>query len=207
MVIPDSLKKRIVVWYHHYLQHPGESRLEETIRASMTWKGLRETVRRYVKFCTQCQKCKHTRKKHGKLPEKYVEMEPWRTLCIDLIGPYTLKGEDGTELDFMCLTMIDAATGWFECVELPTIEKPVIKNGKVRCQETFDKTSVRISRLVHKCWFCRYPRPVEVVYDNGSEFKLYSEHLLSTYGVGRKPTSIKNPQANGILECMHQTIW
>ena len=65
---------------------------------------------------------------------------------------------------------------------------------------------LREFRLVNKCWFCRYPRPVEVVYDNGSEFKLYFEHLLSTYGVERKPTSIKNPQANGILERTHQTF-
>jgi hypothetical protein len=26
---------------------------------------------------------------------------------VDLIGPYTLKGKDKTEIDFMCLTMID----------------------------------------------------------------------------------------------------
>ena len=45
MVIPNSLKQhRIVAWYYHYLQHPGHDHLEETIRASMTWKGLRETV-------------------------------------------------------------------------------------------------------------------------------------------------------------------
>ena len=37
-----------------------------------------------------------------------------------LVGPYTLKGKDGTEIDFMCLTMIDPASSWFEIVELPT---------------------------------------------------------------------------------------
>ena len=55
-------------------------------------------------------------------------------------------------------------------------------------------------------WFCRYPRPVEVVYDNGSEFKLYFHHLLDEYGVEKKPTTVKNPQANGILERAHQTF-
>ncbi len=38
---------------------------------------------------------------------------------MDLIGPYTLKGKDGTQIDFMCVTMIDPATSWFESVELP----------------------------------------------------------------------------------------
>ena len=41
---------------------------------------------------------------------------------------------------------------------------------------------------------------------NGGEFKLYFHHLLKTYGVEKKPTTIKNPQANGILERAHQTF-
>ena len=28
-------------------------------------------------------------------------------------------GKDGTQIDFMCVTMIDPATSWFEIVELP----------------------------------------------------------------------------------------
>ena len=32
IVIPASLQHRAVSWYHHYLQHPGHSRLEETKR-------------------------------------------------------------------------------------------------------------------------------------------------------------------------------
>jgi hypothetical protein len=35
-------------------------------------------------------------------------MTPWKALCVDLIGPYTLKGQDGSSNDFMCLTMINA---------------------------------------------------------------------------------------------------
>ena len=49
-------------------------------------------------------------------------MTPWEALCVDLIGPYTLKGKDGSQIDFMCLTMIDPASSWFEMVELPVME-------------------------------------------------------------------------------------
>jgi hypothetical protein len=42
---------------------------------------------------------------------------------VDLIGPYTHKGKDGSSIDFICLTMIDPATSWFEIVELPTVTK------------------------------------------------------------------------------------
>ena len=45
---------------------------------------------------------------------------------MDLIQPYTLKGEDGTEIDCMCLTMIDQASSWFVIVELLVTTDAVI---------------------------------------------------------------------------------
>jgi hypothetical protein len=135
---------------------------------------------------------------------------PWEALCVDLIGPYTLKGKDGLSIDFMALTMIDPASSWLEVVELPTITRVTTKkvNGKERTieEEIFDKSSDQISRLVHKIWLCRYPRCRYLIYDNGSEFKLHFETLCNSYGIKRKPTTIKNPQANAICERVHQVL-
>ena len=63
-----------------------------------------------------------------------------------------------------------------------------------------------ISHLVNKTWFSRYPRCQYIIYDNGSKFKLHFEALCDSYGIKRKPTSVKNPQANAILERLHQVI-
>jgi hypothetical protein len=35
MVIPTSLQQCAVAWYHHYLQHPGNMRLKETLHLSL----------------------------------------------------------------------------------------------------------------------------------------------------------------------------
>ena len=206
MVIPSSLQERAVQWYHHWLQHPGQTRLEETLRHSMTWPNLRGVVRKHTKYCRSCQKNKQRKLLYDKLPSKRVISRPWEALCVDLIGPYTLKGQDGSELDFMCLTMIDPASSWFEMVELPVIEVESMKDGKVKTKEIFDKTSAQIANLANRSWFSRYPRPRYVIYDNGSEFKLYFEALIESYGLKGKPTTIKNPQANAILERVHQVI-
>ena len=41
LVIPGmDLQPRAVQWYHHYLQHPGHSRLEETLSAMMWWPNM-----------------------------------------------------------------------------------------------------------------------------------------------------------------------
>jgi hypothetical protein len=73
-------------------------------------------------------------------------------------------------------------------------------------EETFDKTSERIARLVNKTWLSRCPRCCYIIYDNGSEFKLNFEYPCETYGIKRKPTTIKNPQANAIFERLHQVL-
>eukprot|EP00804_Cyclotella_cryptica_P016236 CCRYP_005727-RA/>CCRYP_005727-RA protein AED:0.31 eAED:0.31 QI:0/-1/0/1/-1/1/1/0/226 len=49
MIIPKDLQHHAVSWYHHYPQHPGHTRLNETLCAAMYWKGMQNTVRKYVK--------------------------------------------------------------------------------------------------------------------------------------------------------------
>ncbi len=135
---------------------------------------------------------------------------PWEALCVDLIGPYTLKGKDGSAIDFMALTMIDPASSWFEIVELPLAKRltTMMVNGKekVSKEPIFDKSSNQIARLVNKIWLCRYPQCCHLIYDNGSEFKLHFETLCESYGIKRKPATIKNPQANAICERIHQVL-
>jgi hypothetical protein len=131
-------------------------------------------------------------------------------LCVDLIGPYTLKGNDGSAIDFMALTMIDPASSWLEIVELLLAKwlTTMTVNGKEKVSEEliFDKSSNQIARLVNKIWLCRYPRCRHLIYDNGLELKLHFETLCESYGIKRKPTTIKNPQANAICERIHQVL-
>ncbi len=70
----------------------------------------------------------------------------------------------------------------------------------------FDKSSETGGSLVNWCWFCQYPQCWYIVYDNGSEFKFHFEALCDSFGLKHKPTSIKNPQANAILEHVHEVL-
>ena len=44
-----------------------------------------------VQKCPTCQTNKDRRNECGHLPEKDAEAIPWDILCVDLIGPYTVK--------------------------------------------------------------------------------------------------------------------
>ncbi len=130
IIIPASLKHRAVAWYHHFLQHPGPSRLKETMGSVMYWKGMHTTIRSYVESCRSFQVNKRHSLRYGHVPPKLVITTPWRELFEDLVGPYILKAKDSSSIDFMCLTKINPATSWFEIVELPTVRVTVPKGGK-----------------------------------------------------------------------------
>ena len=63
IVIPKTLQKRVVSWYHNHLQHPGETRTELCIKQHFYWKNLRETVHKVVSKCHICQLTRKNKKK------------------------------------------------------------------------------------------------------------------------------------------------
>ena len=138
--IPKSLNKRVVAWYHEYLRHPGETRMEATLRQTLYWPTLRQDVHDLVSTCEKCQRCKKQQKKYGKLPAKVAESSiPWNRVCIDMIGPYTIETTSGEKHQLRCLTMIDPATGWFEI-------KALKRATAEAAMEAFDDV-----------WLSRYP--------------------------------------------------
>jgi hypothetical protein len=93
------------------------------MNVAMYWKGMRTIVWSLTRSCRSWQINKRWSRKYGHLPSKTVITNPWECLCFDLNGPYTLKGKDNLQIDFMALTMIDPASSWFEIAELPVVER------------------------------------------------------------------------------------
>ena len=174
--------------------HPGHTRLEETIAASMYWRSLRSDVRKHVKKNKSSQLGKkRTHQYMASFSHKVAKTVPWRSVCVDLIGPYTIKACDRIVLDFMCLTMIDPATGWFEIIELPLASIAIKREGTEITEVMIDKSSASVAKLFNKQWLSHYLRANNSIYDNGSEFKLNFEALCKSYGLKCKPTTVKNP--------------
>ncbi len=190
IVVPEKLRQRVITWYHEALCHPGINRTEETIGQHLWWPKMRDEITEHVTVCPTCQKNKKQRKKYGHMPEKEAEAEPWDKMCVDLIGPYTIKRKGQKPLHVKCVTMIDPATGWFEIAQYN------------------DKQPITIANIVERYWLNRYPLPTQVICDRGSEFMGHDfvQMLTEEYGIKRKPISVRNPQANAILERVHQTL-
>jgi hypothetical protein len=189
IVVPANLQARIISWFHLHLAHPGTTRLEETLRRTFTWAGMRPQVTSHVRSCRQCQLCKANTKKHGHLPPKEAEPAiPWNRVNVDLVGPYSLKRPDGKECTSRAMTMIDPATGWFEITKIDNPDSATV-------QEAFDNT-----------WLCRYPRPQLIGFDGGPEFKKVFAQMVHNCGMTPKKTTKWNPQSNGVVERVHQVL-
>jgi transposase InsO family protein len=190
IIVPKPLQKYLIEWYHQYLLHPGMNRTEETIKQHFWWNSMQKDIIDYVSRCSTCQRSKKQRKKYGHLPIKVAETNPWKTLCVDLIGPYTIKRKGQESLRVQCCTMIDPATGWFEIASYD------------------DKRSITIANIVEQTWLSRYPWPTQLIFDRGSEFMghEFKQMITEDYGIKQKPITVRNPQANAIIERVHQTI-
>jgi transposase InsO family protein len=58
----------------------------------------------------------------------------------------------------------------------------------------------------HNNWLCSYPRPVQVTFENGSDFKSVFEQMCDSLGIKCSPTTSYNPQRNSIIERIHQVM-
>ena len=75
LVIPEAHQNEVLNWYHYFLKHPGETRMEQTIRAKLYWKDMTGDIKHFVKTCHVCKKFKKNRKKYGQLPLKDITQD------------------------------------------------------------------------------------------------------------------------------------
>ena len=91
--------------------------------------------------------------KYGKLLAKLAEKITCNKLCVYIIGPYIIGRKIKNEkLHLKLFTMINHVTEWFEIAKYD------------------NKIAISIANLVETAWLYRYPRPIEITYDLGSEF-------------------------------------
>jgi transposase InsO family protein len=127
--------------------------------------------------------------KYGHLPTKEAEANPWEKLCVDLVGPYKIKNKNGKLIEIHAVTMIDPATGWFELRRIN------------------NKEAIEVANTVEQTWLTRYPWPQQITYDQGTEFMAeFAQMIEMDYGIKKKPITVRNPQANAIIERIHQTM-
>ena len=85
--------------------------------------------------------------------------------------------------------MIDQATCWIVICSEPEARADLVANQ------------------VELAWLTRYPLPNKITVDRGKELLAKFKIMMANdYGIPCSPISVRNPQANAIVERVHQTI-
>ena len=137
----------MVVWYHLMLNHTSQPRLYNTINIDLYNPKLRLICNIIVDKCP-CKRDRHSRG-YGHLPPRDMEIIPFDTVCVDLIGPWHITVNDA-EIIFNAITMIDPVTNIFEASRIKR------------------KTSHYIAMKFENEWLTRYPWPRRCVHYRGT---------------------------------------
>jgi hypothetical protein len=194
--VPKSLQTRLIDWFHDNLDHAGSTRTVNSILQILGFPALKRMVEEIIKSCGTCQRHKQSNKKlYGKLPlvSALRDKEPLECIHVDCIGPFKIQVEDANKrahiLEIHCLTMADSCTSWSEAT-------PLLNHSAKYAAKKFDKA-----------WLCSKLCPLQVVHNNrtkfiGAEF----QEILSSYNIEPKCTTVKNPNANALVERLHSTL-
>ena len=66
------MRRRVLDWYHFYLNHPGGSILKKTIRELCYWKVLVTQEELFARTCNNFQHFKNIKTLYGHLPYKNI---------------------------------------------------------------------------------------------------------------------------------------
>ncbi|OWZ04667.1 Pol Polyprotein [Phytophthora megakarya] len=69
MILPPELVNKVRNTYHQWLMHPGERVMLESLKETLTWPGMTESVRSWMRNCKQCARNKDRGPRYGKLPK------------------------------------------------------------------------------------------------------------------------------------------
>jgi transposase InsO family protein len=164
--------------------HGVERTIHKLQRMGLTWPTIRKDVRDFVQSCPSCQKMASLKRVISAPKFTIPDKTPWRTISVDLMGPYP-KSVDGHEY---LLVVVDTFSRYVELYPQPT--KSAIDSAKSLLQT-----------------ICRHGCPSYILTDSGTEFKNDLIQSLCRYlGISRRFTHPDSHQENAISERMNQEI-
>ena len=188
--LTDTLLPMVVNWFHHATAHnSGISHLQETLRFHFYHPKLLVEVQAQIARCDICQRMKRGSRQYGLLAPRDATSAPWSDVVTDCISPWVIELRGGQEYSLHALTTIDVTAKLLEI-------EPILTQTSVECARAFENG-----------WLSRYPRPVRVIHDQGSEFMGSAfQDLLRPAGITSVPTTARNPQGNSIIEAVHKSV-
>ena len=102
---------------------------------------------------------------------------------------YVMKDKKDRDICLQTITMIYQALVWIEV-----------------CSVSVDRADL-VANQVELVWLTRYPLPYKIIVNRGKELLVeFKTMMANDYRIHYTFTSVRNPQANVILEGVHQAL-
>lgn len=185
IVIPKSVRWRIVKMFHDDNGHMNENKVIELIQREYWFEKLRRFVSKFIRGCISCQFAKTpTGKRRGFLNPIDKGNIPWQTWHLDHLGPFCISQNKNTYI----LVIVDAFSKF-------TWLQPVPDTSTSHVITTMNLL-VRIFGL-----------PGRIITDRGKAFTSYQ---FNDYCKSKQIRHILNavacPRANGQVERYNRTV-
>ena len=188
--VPNNkdIKEEILKEHHDPADvgHLGQHRMQELIKRTYWWPGLKEDIKKYVQGCVKCQQNKvQYQKRAGKLHPLEIPEGPWQDISIDMIGPLSKSNE----MDAI-LVIMDRFT---KIIRLKAIMTNISSEGVAKIYRD-------------KIWKI-HGIPKMILSDCGLQFaSKFMEDFTRILGTKRKLSTAYHPQTNRQTERINQEI-
>lgn len=184
IVVPFSLRKRVLEQLHDRLGHMGRDRTMARLSERFYWKHCADDVRRYVATCINCQQRKSEPITTRAQLQPIDTSEPMELVCWDIMGvkPAAKSGAK------YVLMIGDHFTKYVEAFPLN------------------DQKAETVTAKF-KSFSCRHGRCERLLNDQGRNFESQLVNsVCDVMGTKHVRTTPYHPMANGFIERMNRTI-
>lgn len=184
--VPEGLRSRILDGCHICFPdwHCGAKKTKGRVLKVWNWPNLHQDVARYIKGCLVCQRLRPGLERLQGLFRPHPASQIFERVHIDLWGPCGFGGQS-----HLVLTMLDPATKWAECAEIP--------NKSAEC----------IAGVLTHEWISRWGFPQTLISDQDPSFcNEVLGRLCRIFNTTHLRSTPYHPEGNSPIETFHRTL-
>ncbi len=183
------LQTKVMAANHDHVTagHVGMDKTVELVARHYYWRGIAQTVQRYVKSCLLCQRMKSSNQKPAGLMQPLpIPDNTWEHVSLDLIGPLPT-----TANGFNCIvTVVDKLSKMAHFIATTT---------------TVDAPG--LAKLLMHNVFKHHGFPKALISDRDTRFtSAYWKSFIETLGIAPHMSTAFHPETDGQTERMNRTI-